>query len=139
MVHALKEAWRVLRKNGILIDLRPLHDNITLEIMQDEEAILVTRYARESLLVNDEVADETIARVIGENMFQHQASAAFEYVKIYDTWEELSEFNAARNPPIEYADEIVEKIKLADTRPDIALRVGNPMQLKTYRRIDSKR
>lgn len=136
MVHALNEAWRVLRQDGILIDLRPLHADITLEAVTDEQSTLLSRYTREIPDINDKAADSAMALIVDENKFQFIDSTTFEYVKFYDSGEELLEYNASRHTPIEHSDDIVRQIKLADSNPDMTLRVGNPMLLKTYRRLD---
>lgn len=137
MVHALNETWRTLRQDGILIDLRPLHANITLESVVDEDATLLRCYTREIPDINDKAADTAMARAVDENKFQFIDSAAFEYVKFYDNGEELLEYTAGLYSPIIHPDDIVQQIKLADTNPAMTLRVGNPMLLKTYRRLDS--
>jgi len=136
MVHALNEAWRVLRQDGILIDLRPLHANITLEAVTGEQSILLTRYTREIPDINDRAADTAMALAVDENRFQFKDSATFEYVKFYDSGEDLLEYNANRHSPIVHPDDVVRQIKLADSNPDMTLRVGNQMLLKTYRRCD---
>lgn len=139
MVHALNEAWRVLRQDGILIDSRPIHANITLESVTDEESTLLRRYTREIPDIDDKAADSAMALAVDENKFQFIDSAAFEYVKFYDNGTELLEYNAGRHTPFEHPDNVVRQIKLADSNPDMTLRVGNPMLLKTYRRLDSIR
>lgn len=139
MVHALNEAWRVLRKDGILIDSRPLHANITLESLIGDNSTLLKRYTRKIPDMHDKAADTAMALVVDEEKFQFIDGATFEYVKFYDTGAELLEYNAGLQTPIEHPDEIVQKIKLADGNPAMTLRVGNPMLLKTYRRLDSVR
>ena len=139
MVHALKESWRVLRKNGLLIDLRPLHENVLLEALTGEESALISCYASDERVANDKAADKAIECVLSEKRFQFEASSAFQYVKFYDTGDELLHYYAERNPPIIQPGDVVERIKRANDNPAMTLRVTNPMLLNTYRRIDDSR
>ena len=137
MVHALNEAWRVLRQGGILIDSRPLHANITLESLIGDNATLLTRYTRKIPDMHDKSADAAMVSVVDEEKFQFIDGTSFEYVKFYDNGAELLAYNAGLSNPIEHSDTIVQKINRADSNPAITLRVGNSMLLKTYRRLDS--
>ncbi|GAB5489994.1 MAG: hypothetical protein Phog2KO_02090 [Phototrophicaceae bacterium] len=137
MVHALKEAWRVLRQGGILIDSRPLHANITLESLIGDNSRLLRRYTRKIPDMHDKSADSAIVRVVDEEKFQFIDGTTFEYVKLYDNSAELLAYNASLSNPIVHPDNIVHQIKLVDSDPAMTLRVGNPMLLKTYRRLDS--
>ena len=42
MVHALREAWRVLVPGGCLIDLRPLAKDPPLEVIVDDQVEYLT-------------------------------------------------------------------------------------------------
>jgi len=134
MVRTLEETWRVLRKSGILIDLRPLHSNVTIHLVRKTDTILLTRHTDDWRHTNDEAANAAIHHIIGDGRFVFEKSAAFEYVKFYDTGQELLDYYAARHPPVEQTEDVIQQIKRADGNPDITLRVGNPMVLNTYRR-----
>lgn len=136
MVHALKEAWRVLRKKGILVDLRPRHTNQVIETITDEQAQIITCYDDVHRVQNDVAADQAIVVAVESHLFQLEQSATFGYVKEYDTGTELMNYFLTRNPPDHHPAKIVEKIYQADKEAHTTLRLTNKMQLNCYRKID---
>lgn len=135
MVHALKEIWRVLKPGGILVDLRPIRHNVTIDLVHDDDMQLISVYSDEWRVAKDKAADDAIATVKKENLFKFEDSAPFEYIKYYDTCQELVDFEAQRNPPIIHPDDVVNKLKITDSNSDVILRVGTAMHLTSYRRL----
>lgn len=134
MVHALKEIWRVLKPDGILLDLRPLHYNVTIDLVYEDDSELIHVYGDEWRMANDKAADDAIATVKQENLFKFEDNAPFEYVKYYDSCQEMLDYDAQRNPPIYHPDDVIQQLKIADTRPGVILRTGTGMHLTGYRR-----
>jgi len=134
MVHALKEIWRVLKPDGILIDLRPIRLNVTIDLVHGDEMELISVYSDEWRVAKDKAADDAITTVKSENLFTFQDSAPFEYVKYYDTGQEYIDYEAQRNPPIIHPDDVVQQVKVADDNPGVMIRLGTAMHLTSYRR-----
>ncbi len=79
MVHALKEAWRVLVPKGIMIDLRPLPIDVPLEVVYEggyEAAGIVDM----SLDYEFDVApDKAVEQVLEEGIFVQNILETFDY------------------------------------------------------------
>ncbi len=96
MVHALKEAWRVLRRGGLLIDLRPLSVDVPL--------LILTRNGWESAgmpdqspdRVHERAADQAIRRGLQEGLF---VKAKQKYFVVNYYWNELKELKAFAEGP----------------------------------------
>ncbi len=136
MVHALKETCRVLQAGGILIDLRPRHENQIIELINDGQAERIAVYADDHRINKDVAVDEAIATVVESHLFSLERSIMFEYVTDYETGTELMDYFFTRNPPVHHSPEIVEKIALADKNVNTTLRFTNDMELKCYLKID---
>ncbi len=89
MVHALHEAWRILRPQGILIDLRPLCTDAPLEIVFTggyESAGLVDM----SLGIPEEnAADQAVESAAGEGIFKELTLEQFDFAFYWDTVNEM--------------------------------------------------
>lgn len=93
MVHALSEIRRVLRPDGILIDLRPLADNWRVEVASLRE---VKRTGRVSDLpgqtIGDGAANEAIQEVERRGWFKREQEELFPFIYSWDTPSEMEEF-----------------------------------------------
>ena len=131
MVHALKQTWRVLKEDGILIDLRPRHTGQLVEVI-DEEVELVTCFDDTHRENNDFAADRAIATVLEAGLFQKSRSVHFEYVTRYESGTELMAYFLARNPPVQHSDETISKICHIDSEQSAHLHYITAMQLDCY-------
>jgi hypothetical protein len=79
MVHALKEAWRVLRPGGVMIDARPLCIDVPLEIIYRggiESAGMIVA----SLEVDKDIAaDKAIENVLVEQLYHEEKVEFFDF------------------------------------------------------------
>ena len=68
MVHALREAHRVLKKDGLLLDLRPgpVHRRIGMEVDGEYRQLAIMRES----LADDYAANRAVAEVIREDWFK---------------------------------------------------------------------
>ncbi len=86
MVHALKEAWRVLVPKGIMIDLRPLPIDVPLEVVYEggyEPAGMVDM----SLDWEFDVApDKAVEQVLNEGIFVQNILETFDYAFYWRTY-----------------------------------------------------
>src|SRR3989442_11616899 len=101
MVHALREAHRVLAPAGILVDLRPAaaHRRVAIARGRREHRIGVMRE-----LFHDELAaDRAVAHAVREGWFGIERRMRFDCRRVMDTVEEfrewLGEVDTRRAPP----------------------------------------
>jgi len=87
MVHALQEAHRVLKPNGILIDLRPAADHRRSGLGLGRSWQLVG-VLRESL-AEDRAADAAIATVIRRGLFKSRSRVRFDLDRVMDALDEF--------------------------------------------------
>jgi hypothetical protein len=85
MVHALKEAWRVLSQWGLMIDMRPICLNAPVHILyaeKEEFAGVVDM----SLDIDSEIAaDRAIQEILSEGMYKEIGAERFEIAYYWDT------------------------------------------------------
>ena len=135
MVHALKEAWRVLVPHGIMIDVRPLCVDVPLEIAfkgGSESAGIVDLSPD---IARDIAADQAIDSVIVERIYEEAMVEYFDFAYYWKTFKDMEEDLEAN-----WKDEIVipEEVwrrahKLfKKQRPQTRIRVGVRMKLGIY-------
>jgi hypothetical protein len=93
MVHALDEIRRVLVREGSLIDLRPLVDDVPLEVVSASE----TRRAGTADQLpedraNDEAAHRAIANAEAQNWFIKEREEFFPFNHYWDSPKEMQEY-----------------------------------------------
>jgi hypothetical protein len=87
MVHALREAQRVLQPNGLLLDLRPaaVHRRVGLARGRRWLPIAPMRERFD----NDRAANRAVAQVVAQGLFRLEARRQFEVWRQMDTLEEF--------------------------------------------------
>lgn len=101
MVHALSEAWRVLKPNSLLVDLRPAIKHYHAGILR------YGRYRRLGTIPQtfdlDRAASRAVGYVLARKLFRHEWRTQFEYDTVFATLgafrEWLSEFIASGGLP----------------------------------------
>jgi hypothetical protein len=89
MVNALREAWRVLRPRGILIDVRPVAEPIVVEVVIDADAIWATEIHSGSVGDDEAAADAAVQHALSGEWFAFEKRHPFE-IEIYcDTAAEM--------------------------------------------------
>lgn len=93
MVHALEEIQRVLKPNGVLIDLRPLESNWKVEVVS---ASGWQRCGSLSDLpqgvADDEAANQATSEIERRGLFIKEKEEMFDYFYYWDTPSEMKEF-----------------------------------------------
>lgn len=92
MVHALKEIWRVLVPDGIMVDLRPLSGQLPLEIVADGQAKVAGLVDDSEEIPNDIAASKSLARVAQQGWFIREREEAFDYSLYWDTIDEMKAY-----------------------------------------------
>ncbi len=93
MVHALQEIHRVLKPDGILIDLRPLADRWPIEVTslsKTEEAVRVSDLPEG--LEQDRSADRAIQEGVAQNWYRIKSSEHFPFFYYWDSPKEMQDY-----------------------------------------------
>lgn len=104
MVHALREAYRVLKSNGLLLDLRPAKVHRRAGILAAGRWRLIGSL-RETF-DDDAAADRAVSQVVKERLFRPGPRSQFQVDRRMDT---MDEFEA-------WVEETVEEDPLASHR-----------------------
>lgn len=141
MVDALREAWRVLVADGLLIDLRPLASlGSPLEIVAGDEAVQVGEVDEPGTVADDLAADHAAAQVVGSGCYRLAKTAHFEFEFSWDTVGEMASFVAGSRRmggvSPSYSDlERTHRAWCARARGRVRLRYRRKMLLTVYRKL----
>ena len=89
MVHALHEAWRILRPQGILIDLRPLCADAPLEIVFTGGCDSAGPVDMSLGIAHENAADHAVESAVGEGIFKELELEHFDFAFYWDTPKEM--------------------------------------------------
>jgi hypothetical protein len=93
MVHALDEIRRTLKPNGILIDLRPVSSNWSVEVSSSASYQLAGRLNDMPIgLADDEAAFKAMREVESRRWFIKEKEEEFAFFYYWDTPSEMREF-----------------------------------------------
>lgn len=92
-MHALHEIWRVLTADGILIDLRPVSDRWSIEVVSSRN-IQVTGHVLDlpASLADDEAANQAIAQAAEKGWFAKEQEEFFPYYYSWDSPDEMEDY-----------------------------------------------
>jgi SAM-dependent methyltransferase len=91
MVHALKNIHRLLRPDGVLIDIHPAREAPLVEVHADGRIVVTERYIRAH---GDDMvqAEEALAEIVRRGVFAEEAVRAFEFMTYASCVAELRAF-----------------------------------------------
>jgi SAM-dependent methyltransferase len=91
MVHALEEIHRLLRPDGVLIDIHPALDAPVVEVRANGRIVVTEPYPRAH---GDDLgqAEQALAEIVRRGMFAEEAVRAFEFMTYASSVAELREF-----------------------------------------------
>jgi hypothetical protein len=92
MVHALREVWRVLRPDGILIDLRPAIEHCRIGIVRDGHFTDLGRLSES--FDGSRAANRAVAHVLGLKLFRMARRTRFECEILFSSPRALREWIA---------------------------------------------
>ena len=131
MVHALYEAWRVLVPQGILFDLRPLSNDMPLEILFSggcESAGLVDLSPD---IEHDIAADQAINIAVSEGIFKELKSEVFDYRYYWNNVEEMkADLDEEWKDDVILPDEVLQRAFFLFNNHPGQSRVRFPLQMK---------
>lgn len=136
MVHALTEAHRVLKPNGILIDLRPAarHRRAGLGEGKGWKQVGVMRENFD----DDIASDRAVKQIIREGLFRQEKFVKFDLDRVMDTLQDfrawLDDFSTDKLPSHDWLYQRVERA-LDRTRPGTKITVRGPLRLGAMRKL----
>ena len=137
MVHALKETHRVLKPNGLLIDLRPAsaHRHIGLGEARHWKQVGTLH----EVLDDDFAADAAVEQMVREGYLHPERRLSFQLDRVMDTIEEvrewLKDFDQRRDLPThEPLLHLIEKQRAQPGQP-VKISVRGPMKLGVLRKL----
>jgi hypothetical protein len=135
MVHALEESWRVLRPNGVLIDLRTFSSYPPVEIVSGAESQSAGHIDDTFWLADDLATDEALDQVLQRGLFEQQKAEQFSFSLYWNSVDDMqayAEDGCCKDGQI--PSHVLRQAKrLADIAGDAArIRIRQPMILVTY-------
>jgi len=94
MVHALEKIRRLLKPDGILIDIHPPPEPSSIEVRIDRQTIPAGWLQESDDYTEYEDADDALARVVRSGLFAVEREGAFVLITHADTVAELREYVA---------------------------------------------
>ena len=139
MVHALDEIRRVLKPKGILIDLRPVESNWSVEISSSAGYQLAGRLNDMPMgVADDEAAFQTMREVESRRWYIKENEKEFAFFYYWDTPSEMKEFMEEEWEDFEKLDEdVYQKAKSiwASANADARLRVRVNMLITKWMKV----
>ena len=139
MVHALREAWRVLVPNGAMVDVRPLSVDVPLEIVYKggrESAGMIDMSPEIHL---DIAADGAIDYVANEGIFRETHRELFNFAFYWKTMKGMQEDLDENWKDELIVDEHVWKRAkkiIKQKHPQTQLRIAMKMKLAIYQKLE---
>jgi hypothetical protein len=137
MVHALREAHRVLKPNGVLLDVRPglQHRRVGIVRAGRWRALGAMRES----LDDDRAANRAVAHVLRSGLFRREGHRRFDLQRRLDTLKDfrtwIDEFVQLADLPSH--DWLIERVQdaLAKTRGPARIVVRGPLELRVMRKV----
>ena len=130
MVHALEESWRVLRPEGVLIDLRPIASNPLIEIMSDNAFKAAGHIDDSSCTADDLAADEALDHAVARGLFKPIEIAQFKFSLYWDSIESMQTYvEDSWSESQQIPSEVLMRAK------ELARKAGNPDKARIQRKL----
>lgn len=137
MVHALHEAHRVLKPDGLLLDLRPgpQHRRVGLAHRGRWHAVGTMR----EKLDDDRAANAAVATILREGLFRRERQARIDLKRYLDTLKDfrawIDEFTQLADLPSH--DWLIERVEsaLEGKRGQAKIVVRGPLELRVLRKV----
>lgn len=140
MVHALKEAWRVLVPHGVMVDVRPLSVDVPLEIVYkggSESAGMIDMSPEIHLDIASDNAIETVSR---EGIFRETHKELFDFAFYWKTVKGMQEdLDENWKDEMIIAGDVWSKSRqiIKQKHPQTRLRIAMKMKLAIYQKFET--
>ena len=139
MVHALDEIRRTLKSNGILIDLRPVSSNWSVEVSSSTGYQLAGSLNDQPVgLEDDEAAFKAMREVESRGWYIKEKEEEFAFFYYWDTPSEMKEFMETEWEDFEKMDENVYRTAQSlwsQANADAQVRVRVKMLITKWKRL----
>jgi len=139
MVHALDEIRRTLKPNGILIDLRPVESNWSVEVSSSTGQQVAGRLNDMPMgLADDEAAFHAMREVESRGWYIKEKEDEFAFFYYWDTPSEMKEFMEDEWEDFEkMEDEVYLKVKSlwSQANADARVRVRVKMLITRWKKL----
>jgi hypothetical protein len=139
MVHALKEAWRVLKPHGIMVDVRPLSLDVPLEIIYQREKLSAGMIDMSPCINLDIASDKAIEAVIKDGSYQEIHCEQFDFAFYWKTVRGMQEdLEENWEGEVNIANEVWVKATqiIKHRHSGIKIRLGMQMKLGIYEKLE---
>ena len=136
MVHALRETYRVLKPDGLLIDLRPAAVHRRVGFTEGDGYRL--RWVMRENFDDDHAADRAVAHVVNDGFFKAEGRTRFACYRVMDTLDDFQEWlkdfiNKGKFPSHDWLVRRVGRApEVSDGKSSIV--VSAPLVLRTLRK-----
>jgi len=89
MVHALEEIHRILKPTGILIDIHPVNEAMSVEVHHEGNIDLVSPWSVSQWRTDYQHADNALAKVVQRGLFIVERKIEFDSLTYYSSIEEM--------------------------------------------------
>ena len=140
MVHALREAQRVLKPGGLAIDLRPAAAHRRVLVRRAGQAQLLG--AMRERFDDDHAANQAVSKVIGQRLYKLESRQRIPLERqmdgLPDFREWLADFQSRGNklPPHDWLIERVASALGSAPRRRASVVVSGPLDLRLLRKIN---
>jgi hypothetical protein len=137
MVDALREAWRVLKRSGVLINVRPLTAPIVVEVVIASRALWAKEVASYSAPADVAAAEAAVQHALSREWFAFEKSLPYDLEIYCDTAADVSLYAQTRKLPeaeIPYEELEERRRELGADGQTAGLRCRRRWMLSTYRR-----
>jgi hypothetical protein len=123
MVHALQEAWRVLRADSFLIDLRPAIEHGRVGLIRD--GCFTIQWAMRESLASYRAASRSLTTAKDLKLFGRQTSSRFSCTTVFPSEEHLKDWLHDWYEPESAgaADNLVRRVEKANKQPELTGRI----------------
>src|SRR5712692_9435848 len=136
MVHALRDVWRALRSNGLLLDLRCYAQQWPIEVQIDGQWLAAGTVDDSAYLSDDHAADAALAQIERDGWFARERADEFE---IYCYWDTLASMRREINEtwtPACVPDEVIARAQALARERNSQARVRLHMVISRWRKLD---
>ena len=139
MVNALKEVWRVLGADGVLLDLRPIAAHWPLEVLVDNVWQRAGRFDDSPSLPDDEASNQSLVTIAREGWFAREHDAIFQLLYYWDSFDDMQAYIAERwAPSVILPDHVLDAAKRLSTDEGARLRGLVTMSISRWKKVNGR-